>query len=193
MRPAIITGGIGTGKSTVCAKLALKGVKIIDADAIAHKVLDEKAHRIGELFGKDCVVDGRVNRKILGEIVFSDPLKREVLEELIHPIVRKRLFDKWEIHLKNKEDAILDIPLYFESKQRYDGFFIVVVYASQQQQKERLAKRDGLDDMAIQKRLDAQWPIEKKRQNAHWVVDNSGDLNALEIQIQSLYKWLKEE
>lgn len=192
MRPAIITGGIGTGKSTVCAKLAQMGVEIIDADAIAHEVLDENAQKLANIFGKNCLKEGRINRKALGEIVFNDPQKRKMLESFMHPIIHERILEQWKSNQKSNQECILDIPLYFESKNRYEGFYIVVVYATKEQQFERLKGRDGLGEKAIQKRLEAQWPIEKKRQNADWVVDNSKDLVNLEKQIQSLYKWLKE-
>jgi len=192
MRPAIITGGIGTGKSTVCKKLAQMGVRIIDADSIAHEILDEESLKIGQMFGDECVSNMKVVRKKLGEIVFSDPAKRKALEEFIHPIVRKRIYEQWRECQENREDCILDIPLYFEGKHRYNGFFVIVVYATLQQQRQRLKERDGLDEQAIQKRLDAQWPIEEKCKNAHWVVDNSGDLSALDLEVKRLYRWLKE-
>lgn len=193
MRPAIITGGIGTGKSTVCKKLASLGVKIIDADLIAHHVLDEKANDIARIFGQNCLKKGKIDRKVLGEIVFNDPHKRKILEAFLHPIIHKRILEDWKKYSDSGQDCILDIPLYFESKNRYDGFLIIVVYATKEQQFERLRKRDDLGDIPIQKRLDAQWPIEKKRQNADWVVDNSKDMASLEVQIESLYKWLKGE
>jgi dephospho-CoA kinase len=193
MRPAIITGSIGTGKSTVCKRLSKMGVKVIDADLIAHKVLDENALQICEMFGKECLFDGKVDRKILGKIVFNDPKKRQILEEFIHPIIHKDLLDEWQKSKDKNEDAILDIPLYFESKNRYEGFFIVVVYAPKEQQIKRLKERNNLSMQEIQKRLDAQLPIEKKCKMADWVVDNSKDLKSLEEEIQSLYKWLKED
>jgi len=192
MRPSIITGGIGTGKSTVCSRLSKMGVEIIDADAIAHQVLDEKAQKIATLFGADCLDGKKVNRKKLGEIVFDDAQKRKILEDFLHPIIHERILSSWQTCQKNNQDCILDIPLYFESKNRYDDFKIVVVYATKEQQFERLKKRDGLSDSAIQKRLKAQWPIEKKRQNADWIVDNSKDYSTLGVQIESLYRWLKE-
>lgn len=193
MRPAIITGSIGTGKSTVCAKLAKMGVKIIDADAIAHQILDEKSGEIGEIFGEDCLLNGKVNRKILGDIVFQNRHKRKMLEELVHPIVHDKIMAEWKRCQKNKQDCILDIPLFFESNNSYEGFFIIVVYATREQQFRRLRSRDNLSEISIQKRLDAQWPIEKKCENADWVVDNSKELEALEVQVQKLYKWLKGE
>lgn len=193
MRPAIITGSIGTGKSTVCKRLSKMGVKVIDADLIAHKVLDENALQICEMFGKECLFDGKVDRKILGKIVFNDPKKRQILEEFIHPIIHKDLLNEWQKSKDKNEDAILDIPLYFESKNRYEGFFIVVVYALKEQQIKRLKERNNLSMQEIQKRLDAQLPIEKKCKMADWVVDNSKDLKSLEEEIQSLYKWLKED
>ena len=83
----VLTGSIATGKSTVSKMLTASGFHIIDADQIAHKILDEQYQAIAEMFGETLIRDGRVERKALGSIVFADSAKRKALEALLHPLI----------------------------------------------------------------------------------------------------------
>lgn len=107
-----LTGGIATGKSTVCNLLKLHGFLIIDADKIAHKLLDENSQKIEELFGKQYVENGKVLRKELGKIIFSNEENKLKLEALLHPLIFQKS-KKRQNSLKNKINLILLIFLYF--------------------------------------------------------------------------------
>lgn len=192
MRPIIITGGIASGKSSVCERLAKKGVKIIDADKEAHKLLDLHSREIAEIFGNECVKKAKVLRAVLGEIIFNDSKAREKLEALIHPKVHKTLLKKWKECQEKGELCVLDIPLYFESKQKYLGFFIVVVDAKLSQQRYRLKKRNNLKDEQIEARLKAQKSLKEKSKDADWVLDNTDDISKLDKKVNDLYNWLKD-
>ncbi|NLC28564.1 MAG: dephospho-CoA kinase [Campylobacteraceae bacterium] len=192
MRPVIITGGIASGKSTVCEKLAKRGVKIIDADKKAHKILNLHTKEISELFGTKCVKDNIVLRSVLGEIIFKNPSKRKKLEALIHPKVHKALLKEWEKSQKKGELCVLDIPLYFESGQEYPGFFIAVINAKPSQQRARLKKRNNLQDEQVEDRLRAQKPLKFKCENADWVIDNIEDISKLDKKVEDLYNWIRE-
>jgi len=174
----VLTGSIATGKSTVAKFFETNGFSIIDADKIAHKILDEQYLAIQTHFGEACVKDGKVNRKVLGNIIFKDRDERVFLEALLHPLI----FDKIE-YLAKKEDAnkkpyFVDIPLFFENE-RYPISRHLVVYTPKKNQIERLMQRDGYTVEDALMRIDTQIDIEEKRKRATYVIDNSGDLHQL--------------
>ncbi|SFZ98848.1 Dephospho-CoA kinase [hydrothermal vent metagenome] len=180
-----LTGGISTGKSTVVKIAKLKGFRVIDADSIAHEVLDEKHEKIASMFGEEFVEDKKVNRKLLGKIIFSDTEKRKELEELLHPIIYKRIVEASNKLDKRGEPYIIDIPLFYEVG-RYAIANVIVVYAPREKQVERLMKRDGLTKKEALERIDAQIDIEEKKKNAMYVIDNSNTLKHLEFEMEKI-------
>jgi dephospho-CoA kinase len=173
-----LTGSISTGKSTTVKLLEAAGFHIIDADTIAHQILDEQYQVIAEMFGEAFVKDGKVDRKALGSIVFSDEEKRKKLESLLHPLI----YDEIK-RLSIEEDKLgrpyfVDIPLFFESR-RYPIERSLVVYATEEQQLKRLINREGYTSEEALKRINAQMPVEEKRKLATYVIDNSGTLTQL--------------
>jgi dephospho-CoA kinase len=174
-----LTGSIATGKSSVVAQLASLGFHIIDADKIAHKILDEQHQAIAELFGSELVKEGKVDRKALGAMVFSDSSKREALEALLHPLIYKEIERLSEQQDQFKKPYFIDIPLFFENE-RYPIERSLVVYTTKEQQLARLMQRDGYSEEEARKRINTQIPVEEKCQQATYVIDNSGTLTQLE-------------
>lgn len=175
----VLTGSIATGKSSTVKLLEASGFHIIDADKIAHKILDEQHEAIAEKFGKTLVHEGKVDRKALGAIVFSDHKKRKELEALLHPLI----YDEIE-RLSIEQDRLgkpyfIDIPLFFENK-RYPIEKSLVVYTTEEKQLERLMQREGYTKEEALNRIKAQIPVEEKRKLATYVIDNSGTLTQLE-------------
>jgi len=173
-----LTGGIATGKSTVVKLFREKGFRVIDADKIAHEVLDAQHREIAEMFSKDFVKEGKVDRKLLGSIVFSDPEKRKALEGLLHPLIYDRIAEASEKLDKRAEPYLVDIPLFYEGG-RYAIEKVVVVYARKEQQLERVMQRDGYDKKEALARIESQIDIEEKRENASYVINNSTNLKDL--------------
>ncbi len=174
-----LTGGIATGKSSATMLLSLYGFRFIDADKITHKILDESAGSIINLFGTEYVADGKVDRGRLGELIFADKVKRQDLEALLHPLIYDEI-----AHLSDEQDAfkkpyIIDIPLFFEGD-RYPIEQTIVIYTPREKQLERLMKRDGYEEEEAQRRIESQMDIEEKRKRATYVIDNSGDLKQLQ-------------
>lgn len=192
MRPTIITGGIGSGKSSVCELLAKKGVEIIDADKIAHELLDKNSEKVANIFGKEYVLNGKVDRKSLGKKIFNDKASKDKLEELLHPLVHQEITKRWNSCKRVKKLCVIDIPLFFESKNRYESFFIVVVSTTLALQKERIKKRDGLFEDEIDARINSQIPLDFKIKNCDYVIENIKDLNHLKHEVDKLYRWIKE-
>lgn len=187
-----LTGGIATGKSTAANLLKLLGFHIIDADKVAHQVLDEEASQIAKFFGKRYVVDGKVDRKALGALVFGNKEERLKLEKLLHPRIKERILE-----LASKEERfgvpyIVDIPLLFE-RGDYPFEKVAVVYAPKELQIERLCKRERLSKEEAMLRLKAQMDIEEKKGLADYVIDNSKDLKHLQNEIDRFIERIKND
>ncbi len=180
-----LTGGIATGKSSVIELLQHSGFRVIDADKVAHEVLDEQHQKISEVFGEEVVNEGKVDRKLLGSMVFSDPQKRKVLESLLHPVIYTKIAALSDTLDKRAEPYIVDIPLFYEGG-RYAIENVIVVYASKEQQMERLMQRDSYSKEEALARIESQIDIQEKRDNATYVIDNSGNLKQLELETERI-------
>lgn len=165
---------------------------MIDADKISHEILDENAGEIVEIFGDGFVNSGVVNRKKLGELVFSDKSALERLERLLHPKIKAQIYEKAEILERKNTPYFVDIPLFFE-KNNYEFTRVLLIYAPREILLKRVVARDNLDKNAVNSRLDAQMDIEKKRILASDIIDNSGDLKSLNEQISRFIDSLKEK
>lgn len=174
-----LTGSISTGKSTVSKIFSSFGFTVIDADTIAHQVLDNQHKQIAKMFGEEIVNNHLVDRKALGAIVFADKEKRKQLEALLHPLI----FDKIK-QLSEEEDVLkkpylIDIPLFFEYE-RYPIKRTLVVYANKETQLKRLMQRDGFNKKEALSRMETQYDIEEKRKRATYVIENNGNLDTLQ-------------
>ena len=173
----VLTGGIGTGKSTVASFLKLYGYKIIDADEISKNVFNKKLDKIKEIFGT-------TDRKELRKIVFNNKEKLKQLEDLILPDVKKEVLSLCDKYEKDGVAYFVDLPLFFE-KQNYDEFNkVLVVYAPKEIQIQRVKKRDNATDEEVKAILNNQIDIEIKKQKADFLIDNSKDLKHLQKEIE---------
>jgi dephospho-CoA kinase len=178
-----LTGGIGTGKTTVLDRFRARGVPAVAADLLARAVVEPGEPALGEIigtFGADLVdTAGRLDRRRLGAIVFADPEARRRLEAIVHPrvtaLARQRLA---ELDARGERLACYEAPLLVEVGLAEQFRPLVVVRASEAVQVARAAARDGLSPHAIRARLSAQMPIAAKADLADWVVDNDGPLGA---------------
>lgn len=187
-----LTGGIACGKSTVSRLLAERGGHIVDADRIAREVVlpgTPGLQAVVDAFGPDVLAeDGALDRKKLGAIVFANESERKRLESLLHPLIRAEMARQMADWNEREPDAlvVVDIPLLYESG--LDRLFafeeIIVVYVPKDIQLERLMLRDGLTREEALRRVDAQMPIERKREIADVVIDNSGTLEQTEAQVE---------
>ncbi|GAV13411.1 dephospho-CoA kinase [Paenibacillus alvei] len=177
-----LTGGIASGKSTVSRLLVERGALLVDADKIAREVVlpgSPVLEQIAVHFGSDMLLaDGTLNRKRLGEVVFADETSRKALESITHPAIRKeiqRQMHQYETDYPERL-VVVDIPLLYESglSEMFDS--ILVVYVPKSVQLQRLMERDGWSEREAEQRLNAQWSMEKKRELADIIIDNSGSL-----------------
>ena len=186
-----LTGGIATGKSTVASLLGLSGLRIIDADTISHKILDQNAEWVKTHFGEEFLTPrGKVDRPKLGTVVFSDSEKRKELEAFLHPLIREEIERQSEKQDSFKYPYLIDIPLFFESN-AYDIQESVVVYAPADIQLERFMKRNGFSEEESKRRIASQMPIDEKKARATWVIDNSKDLKHLQKECADFVEAIK--
>jgi len=176
----VLTGGIATGKSSVASLFMEDGFALIDADKVAHEMLDLHQEKIADLFGIEYIEEGSINRKKLGTLIFSNKEEKQRLEGLLHPLIYQEIeAQALELDKKNLP-YIIDIPLFFESKGRYPIEKSIVVYTAKEKQLKRLMFRDKSSKKEAQARIDSQLNIEEKKQYATYIIDNSKDMKHLQ-------------
>jgi dephospho-CoA kinase len=197
-----LTGGIGSGKSTVAGLFEKLGAVVLDADAIVHELQAPGSPLLGEIaaaFG-DRVIrrDGSLDREALAEIVFADEERRQQLNALIHPKVGAEMARRIaEARDRRAPLLVLDVPLLFEAARagrgtasRVDLDATIVVWVPEQVQIERVLARGGLSREELVRRIGAQMPLDEKKTLADHVIDNSGTLDQTEQQVRTLYEEL---
>lgn len=199
-----LTGGIGTGKSTVAAMLEKLGAVVVDADAIVRELQQPGSPVLSELaqtFGAEILDErGALRRDALGDIIFRDAEKRKRLNEIMHPrVVAEMMQRAGEARARGASLVVLDIPLLLEGRRGRTGSgaqlpfdAVVVVYAPESQQVERQVARSACSREEAERRVRAQMPIEEKRRLADHVIDNSGSIDDTRRQVRELYARLAD-
>lgn len=191
-----LTGGIACGKSTVSAMLTRRGAILIDADRLAREVVEPGTPALAEvarIFGQAVLKeDGSLNRKELGKLIFGSEERRQVLEGILHPPIRKLMLERMEENERLYPDKLVvaDVPLLYESGMEELFQEVLVVYVPPEVQVRRLMERDRLDEEEALKRLQAQMPIEWKKEWADYVIDNSGAVTDTELQVEGF--WIRK-
>ena len=193
-----LTGGIGSGKTTVGAMFVELGCRLIDSDTITHELLSDDGgvcDAIVRRFGLEVLdPDRKLDRKKLGAIVFSDPERRKILTDILHPVIFVRQQAFLERCAQDDPDlvAIVDAALMVETgnARRFDK--LVVVTCTKEQQRERLLAR-GLSTDEISARVRAQMSMSEKAAQADYVIDNSGSLPETLSQVKEVYAKLRGE
>jgi len=180
-----LTGGIATGKSTVASLFSLHGFLTIDADKVTHKLLDIHHKKISDLFGNHYVKDGKVLRKELGKLIFSNQNEKKKLEQFIHPLIKADIIEQSKIFEQQQKPYLIELPLFFE-KNNYDIKKSIVVYAPKDIQISRIIKRDDCTENEAIEKLSNQMDIEEKKSKATYIIDNTKDLKSLQKEIENL-------
>jgi dephospho-CoA kinase len=194
-RVVVLTGGVGSGKSSVAEVLASLGVPIIDTDAIAHQLTGPGGTAIGPLrdaLGADYIdARGALDRAKVRALVFADADARRRLEAALHPLIRRDALQALDTLPVGTPYAVLVIPLYFEgSSFQQLAWRVVVVDCPVELQIERVSRRPGLDRASAAAIVAAQVPRETRLLGADFVISNTGDLAALETQAIALHRKL---
>ena len=186
-----LTGGIATGKSTVAAILRDLGRPVVDADVLAREVVrlgSPGLSAIIKAFGQGVLTStGELDRRKLGQIVFSDFDKRERLESILHPLIQaKRAEERRALERQGCELAFYDVPLLFEKNMEGEFDSTILVYSTRELQEKRLRENVKLSDGEIVRRLEAQLPIDQKLKRATHVIRNESSIAELRRQVKEL-------
>ena len=185
-----LTGGIGSGKSAVAACFKKYGIKVVDADIAARKVVEPgmpALQAIAEHFGEQVLqADGSMDRAALRSIVFNDEQQRHWLEQLLHPVIGEWIAT--ELASATSAYAILESPLLLETEQRKSTQRALVVDVSKELQIERATARDDNTREQIEAIIAAQLPREERLARADDVIDNSGSLEDLQKAVEILHQ-----
>jgi dephospho-CoA kinase len=186
-----LTGGIASGKSTVARLFGALGVPVVDADAVARDIVapgSDALREIAAAFGAEVIVDGALDRAALGVRVFADTEARRRLEAITHPRIAAESGRRLALALAGGAPyALYEAALLVENG-AYKMFpALVVVTAPEDVQRARIAARDGLDATQAQARIAAQAPVAAKVAVADWVIENAGDLAALEERVRAVH------
>ncbi|MBL7074968.1 dephospho-CoA kinase [candidate division KSB1 bacterium] len=192
MNPMLIgvTGGIGSGTSTVCKILQSLGVVIIDADQIGKEVVENNPEILGQLKSHfDPTIfdhEGKLKRQELGDLIFADPGKKKNLDWLVFPFLKKELDRQVAVALKKSKMVAVDAALIYEwgIEGQFDG--ILVVTAPIEERIRRIMRRDHLTRQRILDRIGSQLPLEEKVGRADWVIENNGTPEELTAKVTAI-------
>jgi dephospho-CoA kinase len=193
-----ITGGAGTGKSTVARMFKDLGAEVLDADQIAREAVavgQPAWQELRRLYGADYFnPDGTLNRSRLAERVFANPEERRRLDRLIHPRVEAELRRRVaEVEGRGVKLVLVEVPLLFETGREAAFDRVIVVAAPEALQIRRLRGRDGRGAAEIRGILAAQWPLADKVARADYVVENGGELSRTQQQVKNIWGELKNQ
>ncbi|EPE6685387.1 dephospho-CoA kinase [Campylobacter coli] len=173
-----VTASIACGKSTFIEIANSLGFKSISADSIAHEILDKYALELAQIFSKFhkknlLKAEGKIDRKILGEIVFNNKEAKKILENFTHPKIRAQILEQMQILEQENKAFFVEIPLFFESG-AYDGLGkVILIYAPKELSLKRIIQRDNLSLETAKARLDSQMNIEEKLKKADFIIKNT--------------------
>lgn len=184
-----LTGGIGSGKSLVSEYFAKLGAQVVDADQLSRQVIERGTagfDAVVATFGDVILRDGDIDRRVLGEMVFSNESERRKLEAIVHPLVRDA-FELAVSHLHGRDLLIYEIPLLVEtdSASRFD--YVITVEADLKIRRERLKDR-GMHESDINARISAQANEEQRVESADYVIHNNGSADELLREVEFLWE-----
>ena len=195
-----ITGGIGSGKSTVSAALETRGAKLVDADEVVRElqrpngeIFTNLVQEFGEIIINE---DGQLNRQKLADIAFSDPGDLEKLNKIVHPAVGKEMAKRRNAFIRQGYIVLVDIPLLVTpegtlARKEYRDFTgKIVIDCDEKIAVSRLVKFRGFREDDAWARIDKQASRKQRLEVADFVIDNNGDNDSLEVQIDSCWSWM---
>ena len=193
LRKIAVTGGVASGKSSVCQIFKELGAFVISADEIVHNLLSKDTpliQQIADTLGKEIICNDKVDRKIIAEKVFTNSKLLHKLEKLLHPAVKKEMNRSYNLVAKQQTHSLFvaEIPLFFETELPDTSFDTVIVVDAPTELRK---KRSSFPDfMAREARL---LPIEEKKKKAHFVIHNELGLDELRNQVKNIYYQLESK
>lgn len=195
-----LTGGIGTGKTTVSKKLRERGYPVIDLDNISREVIkySKVINKLVQNFGKEILLEEdvaiserEISRKKLGKIVFKDEKKINILNSIMHPPILKKMREEIKEAEKKYAVVFVEVQLLFEINLEQEFDMTVLVYSDRKTQLKRVSERDGRDEEEVLNILDSQMDIEIKRKKSSYIIENNLDLENLDREIDKFIEKLE--
>lgn len=183
-----LTGGIGSGKTTIAQWFQEKGIPVYNSDFEAKKLMNENEDLIQqliELFGDETYKNGEYNRSYVASKVFNDKELLNQLNAIVHPAVFKH-FDEW-MDNQNSSFVVKEAAILFESGSYKDCDYIISVIADEEIRIDRVAKRDQLNEDQIRSRMKNQWTDEQRIEKSDFIIENNKDLKALKLEFEKVY------
>lgn len=197
MKKVAITGALSSGKSTVCLLLKDSGAYVVSADTIVHQLLSSNSNigkQVVQLLGPDICTDGRIDRKKIAKLIFSDQVKLKALESVLHPAVEKEIIRQYE-QVKNNSSYIFfvaEVPLLYEAGMEKLFDAIIVVVADLRVALSRYLQTTGLSQKDFEGRMKNQEQPLEKQKKADFIIFNNGDLPTLKKNVVRIVQQLKE-
>lgn len=195
MKVYALTGGIAAGKSEASRKFEELGIPVIDADRIAHAVMEPGGRAYDAVvahFGETILTDGKIDRTKLGPLVFENPEELARLNAMVHPAVQLEIAQKLAEIAQTSEVAIVDAALHAENGQLGAGMAgLILVHAPEKERLKRLVEHRGIDAVEARKRIGAQTAPERKIHLADWIIENVGSIEDLHEQVESIARELQ--
>lgn len=193
MKKVGLTGGIASGKSTVSKHLQKAGFPVIDADQVAREIVEVGTPALQEIFdafGQHLQEsDGSLNRKALGHIIFTDPQKRERLNQITHPRIAQRTLEYMQQHQKQETPILIyEAPLLIENHIHEQMDEVLLISLSEETQIQRLCMREALTQEEALTRIRSQMSLAEKKKYATYIIQNEGDENDL---LEEIKKWIQ--
>jgi dephospho-CoA kinase len=189
-----LTGGIGSGKSSVSARLAARGAVVVDADAITRELQQPDTlvfTAMVERFGPGIVAaDGTLDRDAVADIVFADPAALSDLNHIVHPAVGAEISRRMQELAETDAVVVLDVPLLVESPNRMPMAGVLVVDVDPEVAVRRLVEQRGMREADARARMANQADRDERRARADRVIDNSGTLADLDDQVEAAWDWI---
>lgn len=195
MKVYALTGGIAAGKSEVSRRFIELGVPVIDADRVAHSVIETGGaaeQGVLEAFGREILTCGKIDRQKLGALVFGDPEALQRLNALVHPAVGVEIAQRTARYAEDGSDIIIvEAALHAENGKLGPGLeALILVACPRETRMQRLTAQRGMTEEEARRRIDAQTPPEQKKVLARWVLENNGTLDQLRRQVDEIAKEL---
>ena len=183
-----LTGGIGSGKTTIAQWFQEKGIPVYNSDFEAKKLMNENEDLIQqliELFGDETYKNGEYNRSYVASKVFNDKELLNQLNAIVHPAVFKH-FDEW-MDNQNSSFVVKEAAILFESGSYKDCDYIISVIADEEKRIDRVAKRDQLNEDQIRSRMKNQWTDEQRIEKSDFIIENNKDLKVLKLEFEKVF------
>ena len=184
-----LTGGIGSGKSTVSSIFSRLGVPVIDADQIARSLVEPGTDALSKLtahFGEEILNQGQLDRRRLRELIFTDEAAKKWVEALLHPLVKREMLSRAD--QQDSAYVVLEIPLLFEAGYQNLLDRVLVIDVPPALQVDRVVSRDEVPQSQVESVIRAQISAKARLKQANDVIDNTGSLEQLREQVESLHR-----